>query len=366
MKAFDVYCGMGGLSLGLLLAVEGLRITGIDIDPYAVRTYNHNLSRFGANAIVADALKWKPERCDLIVGGSPCQPFSIASPKKGEDHLLFPTLSRFFDIVAEAEPRAFLFENVKGLVSRRFRQLFEAQISRLSKDYDVSWTVLDSADYGVPQHRERLFVAGIRKDIGIRFSFPEPTHAETELVRLDGRKLSRWITVREAIGDIMFALVSDGKKLLQTRSKLDRRGEEESKVMIFMDSRGRIVEIPWTEYQSKHPPVDPDAPSPAVISHVAKSSRTGLLAVSVGLETVYRRLTVKECLRLQSFPDWWSFPESVSVSRRYKLVGEAVPPIIAYRLGLALAEVLGLKTRKPKREEWDLPYFDRVFAGFGD
>jgi len=81
----------------------------------------------------------------------------------------------------------------------------------------------------------------------------------------------------------------------------------------------------------------------------------------------YRRLTVKECMRIQSFPDWWAFPESVSTSRQYKLIGEAVPPILAYRIAISLAKTLGLKTREPPREdEWSLPYFRRSFADYYD
>jgi site-specific DNA-cytosine methylase len=173
----------------------------------------------------------------------------------------------------------------------------------------------------------------------------------------------------------------------------------------FMDSKGEVVGLPWTEFQSKHPPLRPDEPSVAVVSHSAKSSRH-LLAPALAehvttpldpsrwwvgnewgsrvmregapaftitekhrsgqlLPVVYRRLTVRECLRVQSFPDWWRFPEGCAVSRRYKLVGEAVPPILAYRLGVALAKALGLRAREPPREgDWALPYFRRAFADY--
>jgi site-specific DNA-cytosine methylase len=80
---------------------------------------------------------------------------------------------------------------------------------------------------------------------------------------------------------------------------------------------------------------------------------------------VYRRLTVRECMRLQSFPDWWEFPEDVSTSKRYKLVGEAVPPILAYRIAVGLGKVLNISVKEPPRaEDWDLPYFRRAFADY--
>ena len=88
---------------------------------------------------------------------------------------------------------------------------------------------------------------------------------------------------------------------------------------------------------------------------------------SLGRACIYRRLTVRECLRIQSFPDWWMFPESVSVSGRYELVGEVVPPILSYRIAIAVGKALGYPVREPPRkEEWDLPYFERAFADYFD
>jgi len=335
-RVLDVYCGIGGLSLGFMLAVRDIEVTGVDIDRDAVEAYNYNLSkRFNARAVAANALEWKPEKFDMVIGGSPCQPFSVASSRKGESHPLFPTFRRFFEIVSESEPAAFLFENVKGLLSRRFRHLFESQVSRLSGDYRVSWAVLDAADYGVPQRRRRLFAVGLRKDVDAVFRFP---HAQSER-----------ITVREALEDVM--------------SVPDLGGDiEAGDGMVFVDSRGNVVRIPWTKFQSKHPPIRLDSPAPTIMSHLAKSSRTGLLAIPAGRTVIYRRLTVRECLRLQSFPDWWEFPPSIPVSRRYRLAGEAVPPVMAYRLAVSLAEALKLKKRSPGKEDWDLPYFDKAFG----
>jgi hypothetical protein len=82
-------------------------------------------------------------------------------------------------------------------------------------------------------------------------------------------------------------------------------------------------------------------------------------------EVIYRKLTVRECLRIQSFPDWWRFPNACPISKRYELVGEALPPILAFRLGIALGRALNLPTGEPPREdEWALPYFRRAFADY--
>ena len=404
-----------------------------------------------------------------------CQPFSLANTKRrGEEHPLFPTFPRFFDAVLALRPRAFLLENVKGLTLRPFRHYLEAQLRRASEHYRVWMEVLDASRHGVPQRRERLFVVGLRRDVGARFEFPKPTHAPSESVGLDGRRIHRWLTLREAVGDLMALPPAEGKKPVQANPKngkpadldkpsrvikVDGRGgdmandtiliplspeqagrilrerldtsrhwgrmafpdslegpcrtlsshtvggtKRETIVLPFVDSKGEVVELPWTGFQSKHPPLRPDEPSVAVVSHSAKSSRH-LLAPALAehvmtelgrwatprsdwgsrvmregapaftitekhrsgqlLPVVYRRLTVRECLRVQSFPDWWRFPEACAVSRRYKLVGEAVPPILAYRLGVALAKALGLRAREPPREgDWALPYFRRAFADY--
>jgi site-specific DNA-cytosine methylase len=122
---------------------------------------------------------------------------------------------------------------------------------------------------------------------------------------------------------------------------------------------GQLVPIPPTT------PAAMSRPSPVLVADAriyAAGRREHGTDVQKGC---YRRLIVRECLRIQSFPDWWRFPEHVSVSKRYRLVGEAVPPVFAYRLAVAVAKTLGLVTREPPREEeWQLPYFRRAFADY--
>ena len=504
------------------LALKDAEIAGLDIDRDAVDTYNLNLNLLGATARVQDVLAWEPAGAyDIVIGGPPCQPFSLANNRNpGEGHPLFPTFPRFFDVVLALRPKAFLLENVKGLVMRRHRHHLERQLARVAGDYVVEWRILDAADYGVPQRRERLIVVGVRRDLGRRPRFPEPTHAETGSAGLDGRKLHRWLTLGEAICDLLAVPPQEGKKLLQTNPRhgkpadlgkpsriveVDGRGgdftidtilvpaespnesrfallreeqtermrreredasrhwggmefpdrldrssrtasshtvggtKRETIVIPFLDSDGNLTCIPWTEYQSKHPILDLGKPRTTISSHLAKSSRDALVPIPDHVMTpgggwdsprsdwgsrvmdlgrpaytitekhrsgqlvpvppttaeamgrpshslvadarvyatgnrehgsdaekgCYRRLTVREAMRIQSFPDWWRFPDRVSVSKRYRLVGEAVPPILAYRLAVSLARTLGLETREPpRREEWQLPYFERAFADY--
>jgi DNA (cytosine-5)-methyltransferase 1 len=435
IKVLDLFCGMGGLSLGATLAIEGAEVRGVDIDRYAVETYNLNLSGLGCRAERADLLAWSPDGgYDIVVGGPPCQPFSVAnSVRRGEAHPLFPTFRRYFEIVRAVRPSAFVFENVKGLLTQRFRPLLEEQLGSLASDYRIRCAILNAAQYGVPQRRERLIVVGVRRDTGAQPALPEPTHAEAEALTLT-RRLYRWLTVREAIGDLLEvppvvahrghsggrreSVVSDGPShTVGTMSGGGRsrttmyllvpdhvmtekggstygpwewgcrlmRGDEPANTITEKHRSGQLVEVPWTTYQDRHPPLDPDRPGRAVVSHANRSWRDSLVPLgrpalailsdgrlrpdghheSLSRACIYRRLTVRECMRLQSFPDWWRFPGSVSVSRRYRLVGEAVPPVLAYRIVVALGRALGLRTREPPREgDWDLPYFRRAFADY--
>jgi DNA (cytosine-5)-methyltransferase 1 len=389
IRILDLYCGMGGLSLGFLLALDGVEVHGLDVDRYAVETYNLNLGRLGGVARVQDALKWAPDGdYDIVIGGSPCQPFTIANNRRPcEQHPYFPTFPRFFDVILSLRPKAFILENVKGLMMERNRVHFSRQIERVSDAYCVEYDVLNAADYGVPQRRERLFVIGVRRDLRMRPSFPRPTHARDEAITVDGVKIHRWVVLKEAIGDLLsipppsrvFLMPSQVERIARERENMS--GEYWSR-MEFLDSldkpsrtisshtvggvKKETIVLAWTTYQAKHPPLSPDEPSHAITSHLAKASRDGLVPIVDQMAT-YRRLTVKECMRVQSFPDWWAFPESVSTSRQYKLIGEAVPPILAYRIAIALAKTLGLETREPpKEDEWGLPYFRRSFADYYD
>jgi len=389
-KVLDLYSGMGGLSIGFILALEA-KTFALDIDNHAVNTYNKNLGKYGGKAIVQDVLTWQPEgKYDIVIGGSPCQPFSIANTKnRGKEHPLFPTFSRFFDIVLELKPTVFLLENVKGLISEVFRPLLMEQLRRVAPFYRVKWQVLNVAFYGVPQKRERLFVLGVSKDVGVEPSFPSPTHGKRERVRLDGTRLHKWVTVGEAIGDLLRITPATGvsEHVMTEKGGWDTEKSEWGSRVIPIDEpgytitekhrSGQLVQILDHEirgyvnvekqfedaWNQRHPVIKPEDASPTIIGHIYKNVSRSELAIKdvVG----YRRLTVRECLRLQSFPDWWCFPSNVSISDKYKLVGEAVPPILSYRLACHIGRLLGLKVNPPRKEDFNLPYFERAFPEGG-
>jgi len=385
MRILDLYCGMGGLSLGFALAFQNVEILGLDIDRDTVRTYNFNLKRYNCRAEVKDVTKWNPRgEFDIVIGGPPCQPFSVANTRRrGEKHPLFPTFPKFFDIVLEMRPLAFLFENVKGLVSSAFKSLFDKQISRIADLYAIKYTIIDTANYGVPQHRERLFVLGIRRDLGIVPSFPKPTHSKHKFISIDGKKQHKWVTLAEAIGDLIFTPLDNfSEHILLGDPKNTWECEWGQRVMDLNSPSYTITEkhrcgqlIKITEHEirtsnakfsetslNKHKPQDLSSPSKTIRANFYKVPPDAFVKFD---NEVVRRLTVRECMRLQSFPDWWRFPHGISLTKKYKMVGEAVPPIMAYRLAVHISKLLKIPAREPpKREDFDFPYFERAFADY--
>lgn len=386
VKIIDLYCGMGGFSLGFLSGIEGALVTGYDIDRFACGTYNLNLRRYGGRCVRVDLLLFTPrDSVDVVIGSPPCEPFSIANSRRGgAQHPLFPTFRRYFKIVSYLRPKAFVMENVKGLTCRRYRRYFMEAL-KLVDNYRVTYKVLDTSHYGVPQRRKRLFVIGIRRDLGVEPSLPKPTHSP----RGGDAGLARWVTMWEAISDIIAYypenLILDESTVNTKRAKrLEREGHYST--MEFPDNLGKpsrticshtvhgrkreTIVIPVSEHVVlPHRPgtiykydwgarvFDLTRPSYTIVT----KHRSGQLLP----KPYYRRLSVRECLRLQSFPDWWVFPDNVSISRKYKLVGEAVPPIMAYRLAIHLAKLLGLKAREPPSKDYfNLPYFSRAFEDY--
>jgi len=155
---------------------------------------------------------------------------------------------------------------------------------------------------------------------------------------LDG-ELHKWVTLREAIGDL---LKVQPMNYLHSNSCLEH-------IVVQKDPK-QCETFEWSARV-----LDLDRPSYTI----TEKHRCGQL---VQISSGYRRLTVRECMRIQSFPDWYVFTYGVSTSRKYKLVGEAVPPVMAYRLAVHIGELMGWKARPPKQDEWDLPYFHRVFC----
>ena len=168
----DMFCGAGIGAIGTKLAGFTTEYA-FDNNKYAVDTFNKN--------ILPDV--------DVIPSGFPCKPFSVAGNRLGTEDPVTGNLGYItLKTILTKKPKAFLIENVSGLINKRNRPFFDELIREFSKEYKVSWELVDCADYGVPQKRVRVFIIGIRKDLNKIFEFPE--------------KSDYRMSVSDAIGDL--------------------------------------------------------------------------------------------------------------------------------------------------------------------
>ena len=174
LKFVDLFCGAGGLSLGLKRAGFS-PLVALDFDPYATETYKFNFPQVPVITCDVRIIDWSQYagQVDLVAGGPPCQPFSVAGDQKAATDSR-DMLPEFVRAVRELKPRAFLLENVAGLASVRHKGYFLSRLRELSElEYDVEFDVLNAANFGVPQDRKRVFAIGLKKG---RPHFPKHSH----------------------------------------------------------------------------------------------------------------------------------------------------------------------------------------------
>ena len=333
MECMDLFCGAGGLSLGLERA--GFRSTrGVEIDADACATY----ARFFPAADVlnsdirsVDFTSWAG-RIGLVAGGPPCQPFSSGGKRLGSQDRR-DMLPEFIRVVEEVRPPLFLLENVPGLVRPGRKEYFDAMLRQLRAlcdgTYQVTWGLVCAADYGVPQKRWRLIAVGSR--VG-RYEFPPPTHGPR--VGRPYEVSGNYISKERVVGTpnpskVVYAKNPDIRPSPYDGHLFNGGGRpinmEDLCPTILASAGGNkthfvdtLAEVPryHAELMSRKPP------------------RVGLLPGG-------RRLTVQESAILQTFPADSTFYGSRS--SQYSQVGNAVPPLLAHKLGLQLAVLLGVR-----------------------
>ncbi|WP_077736267.1 DNA cytosine methyltransferase [Bacillus sonorensis] len=191
LTVLELFCGGGLGAIGFKAAGYDI-VKALDFDKNAVKAYRHNFGDYveqaDINEIDIDSL---PDT-DVIFGGPPCQDFSVAGKGEGANGERGKLVFRYLEIIERKQPKAFVFENVKGLITKRHRPTFDALIEKFNEiGYEISWKVLSAWDYGVAQKRERVFIVGIRKDLGITFEFPKPLEGDYQTKVL-----------RDVIGDL--------------------------------------------------------------------------------------------------------------------------------------------------------------------
>lgn len=295
LTVLELFCGGGLGAIGFKAAGFDI-VKSLDFDKRAVTAYRSNLGDYVEQADINSVEIGNLPNTDVIFGGPPCQDYSIAGIGEGEEGERGKLVFRYLDIIEAKQPKAFVFENVKGLIGKRHRHTFDALITKFSEiGYEVSWRLINAWDYGVAQKRERVFIVGIRKDLGVKYEFPKP---------LEGDYRSK--VLRDVIGDLP-------------------EPDEQT-------NGGHLSDNYKTEYEMANRKESFDKPGATVTAH-HRCSYT-----HPGDER--RRFTVRECLRIQSVPDWYVFPVEMSLSAQYLVVGNGIASRVAWYIGKALAEQL--------------------------
>ena len=313
MKLISLFSGAGGLDLGFEQAGFEIAMAN-EYDKTIWATYEANHT---APLIKGDLRKIKetdfPDEIDGIIGGPPCQSWSEAGSLRGIEDDRGQLFYDYIRILKNKQPKFFLAENVSGMLSNRHSDAVQNIIKTFEDcGYDVTINLVNAADYGVPQDRKRVFYIGFRKDLKIEFKFPKPTTPNKE----------DKITLEHAIGDLKDTAIPALEKN-KTNGPLSTLNHEYfigDFSTIFM-SRNRVRQ--WNEQgftvqaSGRQCQLHPQAPT---MIKVEKNKQI----FAPGKEELYRRMTIRECARIQGFPDNFEFIYT-SVDTGYKMIGNAVP-----------------------------------------
>lgn len=298
LKTVSLFAGCGGLDLGFEKAGFNI-VWANDFNKKVEETYRRNHK--DTELVIKSIVDIKPEEipeCDVIIGGPPCQSWSAAGSGRGKEDSRGQLFYDYIRLIKAKRPVAFVAENVKGIVSKKHIESFKEIVALFDEaGYTVVTKVLNAKNYGVPQDRERVFIVGTLKELDIKFDFPKATNTD-----------GNYITLKQAIGDLV-----------------DNPGEyyEGSFSSMFM-SRNRKRnwdEVGFTVQASgRQTQIHPDSPDMLV---VGKDKRE----FDPNSNRLIRRMSVRECARIQTFPDDFEF--LAKMEENYKMIGNAVPVKLA-------------------------------------
>ncbi len=311
MEAVSLFSGCGGSDAGVISAGFDV-VMANDKLAYARDVYlaNHPSTEY----VVGDVAKIHSfPNAQLLVGCYPCQGFSqggVRNPAAGINQLYL----EFARALSLIQPKAFIVENVSGMVRKNFAHLLEDQFKVFGEaGYKVQAQVLNAVDYGVPQERRRIFIVGIREDIDVEYQFPEPTHGVN--------RAHPHRTIRDAIGHLPAWPEGEfyARDFHWYYMSRNRRQD-------WHQSSKTIVANP------RHMPLHPISPS-----LIKRAHNDWVFEV----DGPARRFSYREAARLQGFADGFVFPDTApgSLDMRYKVAGNAVPPPLFEAVARALPQI---------------------------
>ena len=390
----DIFAGCGGLSEGFNNQ-DFRALTHVDNDHDSCETIKarmrfHNYKDKDISVLEKDMTdnsivelienKLDGSKIDVLLGGPPCQSFSSLGRAKDKDSMKNDTRNYLFEnykkILDHFKPKIFIFENVMGLLTAKIgnKKTIDIIFKRLGANYnlidDYEKLVLNSCNYGVPQIRKRVFIIGVRKDISLDvkkiYQNIKKTHFNPKTLKKNRRNRKKYITVKEAIGDLPKLLPGQGieissfkqKKFNQYLNKI--RSKKDGKLFNHVSrthnnlDRQRFKEMSknkWTfeELLQKKPLLNHkkkrvfnnsyvvqewDKPARTIISHLHKDGNQ-FIHPDYKQE---RSLTAREAARIQSFPDSYFF--AGSRTQQYKQIGNAVPPLMAEAIAKSIKKAL--------------------------
>lgn len=384
MRSVELFAGAGGLAIGMSNAGFSHDAV-IEWNHDACETFRNNqllhtrsVERWPLHEVDVRQFDYAPleDRIQVISGGPPCQPFSMGGKHRGflDTRNMFPEAVR---AVRELRPKAFIFENVKGLLREAFSDYFEYILLQLAhpsltqrknedweghrarlerhhtsrksrSEYNVVFRLLNAADFGVPQRRERVFIVGFRSDLGVQWSFPEATNTEDALLH------AQWIS-----GEYW------EKSKVARKQRPELFGRQAARVAKLKKLESTNYKLPWmTVREAIRDLPDPERfPDNGVLNHVhnpgaraypghtgspldepAKTLKAGDHGVPGGenmlarVDGTVRYFTVREAARIQTFPDDFAFMGAWTEAMRQ--LGNAVPVKLAETVARSVANTL--------------------------
>lgn len=316
LKVASLFCGCGGTDVGLVGNFNFLGrhyesndmeiVYANDIDDNACEIFKENFGIAPDNRDIREVGSEELPEFDILTGGFPCQSFSIIAqnPKrlgvKDERGKLFFEMCR---ILRERQPKCFIAENVKGILTANKKSAFPLIIKEFEESgYNVQYRILNAADYGVPQKRERVIIVGFRKDLDINFEFPN----------VEVKNENEYTPLKKVVEKQV-----DEKYFFSERAVEGMMRKRESM------NKGRAQDI--------------NKPCNTVGAHLAKVSLNSTDPVLMS-DGRYRRFTPREVARIQSFPD--EFELVGSEAAQYRALGNAIPPVMFWHVAKAVGEEL--------------------------
>lgn len=316
LRVASLFCGCGGTDVGLVGDFDFLGkhynsnsieiVYANDIDDNACNIFKENFGIIPDNRDIREVKSNELPEFDILTGGFPCQSFSIIAQNpqrlgvKDERGRLFFEMCR---ILRDRQPKCFIAENVKGILTANKKSAFPLIIKEFEDSgYDVQYRILNSADYGVPQKRERVIIVGFRKDLNINFAFPEVE-------------------------------IEDEKDYEPLKKIVEKQVDEK----YFFSERAVAGMMKKRESMNKGRAQDINKPCNTVGAHLAKVSLNSTDPVLMEGNR-YRRFTPREVARIQSFPD--DFMLVGSETAQYRALGNAIPPVMFWYVAKAVSKEL--------------------------